>query len=413
MNYKNFIIIAGFIGISIAATQGLSAPLALSESVKIALKENNNLQAATLNIDAAKGKLLQAGKWPNPELDGGIAKSDLSRSRFEASFLQAFPLGGRIRKQKEVARVDVASAQLEVADYKIGLVAEVKNRFLNGLYNLELITLHQKLKAIKTSILEYVKIRIENGSATAFDLAVAEKDLFATESTLTTLQGNFESSALSLLPLLGSNADATELAGNLRTEIAKLESIRDLSLETVLGRRPDYKLLEINVDRLEQEKALAKAEVFGDVRAGIFVEQEKGGRESDETFVGFKFSIPLPFWNRNEGKILEKKAQIAKGLKNLANKKLEIKSELKIAQNNRARTKTLCAKYQDQLIQKTEVAHKFAMTEYQSGAAPIDRLMQANEALASAHTMYLDCLKSYGEALTAQEKTQGTYVGSK
>jgi len=385
----------------------------LNESVRIALKENKNLHAAVQDAESMKGKLLQAGKMPNPEFEAGIATGTAGHNRIDASFLQAFPLGGRLRKQREIARVDLASAQLEIADYQLVLAAEVKKRFLTALYKKNLISLHEKIRELKQSLLAHVKARIESGNATVFDLVNAEKDLFTTEATLVTLEGEAEAAALQLLPAMGSEADSIEIEGNFQMEIAKLETTQNLTLETVLTRRPDYKIAEINIDRLKEEKALARAESYGDLRAGLFVEQDRGGNSEDESLIGIKFSFTLPFWNRNEGSIQEKTALIAKGISLFTQRKLEIKADLKIAQNNRQRLRTLCKKYQTELAEKTETAHEFALKEYESGKSTLDRLIQATEALTLARAAHLECLNQYGDALAHLERVQGTFQGNK
>jgi cobalt-zinc-cadmium efflux system outer membrane protein len=54
---------------------------------------------------------------------------------------------------------------------------------------------------------------------------------------------------------------------------------------------------------------LTRAQRWQDVGVGLVSELQRsedrpGGRQSDQ-FVGLQFSLPLPFWNRNQGRIRE------------------------------------------------------------------------------------------------------------
>src|SRR5262245_22536250 len=96
--------------------------LTLNELTHIAIQNNNDLKAAQYNISLAKARLTQAGLWPNPSLnllntDDKLLTNEGEYTR-SAGFSQAFPLSGRIGKQKNVARVDVALARAEIRNAK-------------------------------------------------------------------------------------------------------------------------------------------------------------------------------------------------------------------------------------------------------------------------------------------------------
>lgn len=397
-----------FFSLLLISPISLSA-LTLFEATQRAQKQNLNLHQAEANLDAARARLTQAGRLNNPDFEFGAARSNLNRNRFVAEFSQALPLSKKLSIQKTIARVDIVSAALEISDFKLGLTAEVKRNFLESLFKEQVAELYEELKVKKEELLTSIRARIEAGTATAFELVTAEKEVLEAEDLLTTAIADVEAIQLTLLPLLGSDANSLETEGSLSEEITKLERIQNLPLASVLPQRPDYKLVEINIDRITSEKALAKADAFGDVRLGIFVEQETGGRDDNETFGGVRLSFPLPLWNRNQGAIKEKEALLIKGTKALAGKELEIKADLQIAQNNRARLKALCTKYTQTLLPATEKAYMLAANEYEAGKAPLERLLQSSEAVTEAKVAILDCQKRYAQTLVQLEKVQAGY----
>ncbi|HDO7893215.1 TPA: TolC family protein, partial [Legionella pneumophila] len=97
-----------------------SGELTLKQVTQMALCANRDLKAARLNVSIAQARLVQAGLWSNPSLnlnnnDDRIFNNEGEYSR-TVGFTQAFPISGRIARQKKVARIDVAKAMVEIRE---------------------------------------------------------------------------------------------------------------------------------------------------------------------------------------------------------------------------------------------------------------------------------------------------------
>ena len=99
--------------------------------------DNLDLRAASYEVDKARGRLLQAGLWPNPELELSTTTdrtfNDEGERTSAAGFQQAFPISGRLRFAKRVSRVDVAQAMAEIRNRERLLIGEVQRDFLSVL----------------------------------------------------------------------------------------------------------------------------------------------------------------------------------------------------------------------------------------------------------------------------------------
>src|SRR5687767_10375894 len=62
-----------FIGWIALAVGGSAPALTIDQAVTGALRNNLDLRAASYEVDKARGRLLQAGLWPNPELELNMA----------------------------------------------------------------------------------------------------------------------------------------------------------------------------------------------------------------------------------------------------------------------------------------------------------------------------------------------------
>src|SRR5690606_31038200 len=98
------ILLLGFAGHSRAAR------FTLDSAVPYALRNNPELAAARLSIAEARGRLAQAGRLPNPELESAIRPNVRGREySAEIGFVQKFPLTNRLRLERAVSGAALAA----------------------------------------------------------------------------------------------------------------------------------------------------------------------------------------------------------------------------------------------------------------------------------------------------------------
>ena len=155
-------------------------PLGLKELTQLAIQNNKDLKAARFAIAIAKARLVQAGLWSNPSLnlnnnDDRVFNNEGEYSR-SINFNQAFPISGRIGRQKTVARIDILRAHAEAFEATRQLSAKVANayytvvvaenrmqqlNYLQGI-NQELVrVIHNRYHAAEISKLDDNSARIE------------------------------------------------------------------------------------------------------------------------------------------------------------------------------------------------------------------------------------------------------------
>ena len=120
--------------LEVAALSARAAPQVdtrptLPQLILAAQRDNKELLAARYVVDIGRARLVQAGLLPNPRVNvsgaSGIAFGDSAAYGVAVGITQDFPMTGRILRQQDVARVDVALAQAEVADAERRLAGEV------------------------------------------------------------------------------------------------------------------------------------------------------------------------------------------------------------------------------------------------------------------------------------------------
>jgi cobalt-zinc-cadmium efflux system outer membrane protein len=121
--------------IAFACDAVVAAPLDAEDLVREAVLRNHDLKAARAQVEAALGRLKQAGLWPNPRLDlsNETDRPFANQGEYSQSigFSQDFPISGRLGRAEDVARVDVARALAEVNEAERKLMGDVAAAFYN------------------------------------------------------------------------------------------------------------------------------------------------------------------------------------------------------------------------------------------------------------------------------------------
>src|SRR5574338_308874 len=154
-----FAMLVGFVANAMSiATCAANDPttFSMSQLIQAAERGNKDLQAARYAIQIGQARLLQAGLWPNPRLDlpGSTDVAFRNDGEYTSSIgiSQSFPIAGRILRQKNVARVDIALAEAEIADAERRVAGEVATDVYRVLVIDQQIQSHDELARVEEKL---------------------------------------------------------------------------------------------------------------------------------------------------------------------------------------------------------------------------------------------------------------------
>ena len=114
--------------------QASAAVFSCDQAVVQALGHNVDLEAARLTVAEARGRLFQAGRLSNPEVEAAIRPHVNGRERLgEFGITQRFPLTARLRVAKDVSKFGLAAAEAEVANAERLLAGDVRTAVTQAL----------------------------------------------------------------------------------------------------------------------------------------------------------------------------------------------------------------------------------------------------------------------------------------
>ena len=151
--------------------------LDFDQAQNYSLSHNLGIQAAYSTIGEARGKLLQAGLWPNPEIDLSY-RADVffggdGQDKAMASLMQKLPWSGRLVHAQKVSRVGVAIALTEVRDAERKLILDVQRTFIQARAAAEKMSSLNKLIASIDSLIALNEAKRQSGQASAITVNLA------------------------------------------------------------------------------------------------------------------------------------------------------------------------------------------------------------------------------------------------
>lgn len=264
--------------------------------------QNPDLAAARLRISEAVGRMKQAGKPDNPQLETSIQHNQRFREgAIEIGISQRFPVTDRLRREKSISITELKAAELEVRQVEQKLIAEANRALIEVLAIRQRKDLLTRQSGLTKELAESIRTAAERGEGSLLDAGQASVEAMQADTEARQLDAKEASALAELKPLLGlRREEGLVVSGTLLSPALPGAS-------TDPSRRADFQLARVETDIAEQSIGLEKAKRREDWEGGAFFSAERTedapeGYEN-EAIVGLRLKIPLPFWNKNEGNI--------------------------------------------------------------------------------------------------------------
>lgn len=293
--------------------------LTLEDCIRIALVNNNKVQATEYGIDSAKAKYMEASVqfWPIFEYEwlsapvpsdvthalGSFFKGDLTWwNKVKVSIGWPVYAFGKLGLVKDLARGGISAAREMRKKEKISTVTQVRQLYYGVLLAEELGTLlinaHNKLsteseKKDGRSPVEKIRARVFLVDLEKRLAEAREKEMLALEA---------------LRVQMGLNPDVAVMtySNKLRPVITDLRPLGDYT-EIALANRPDAKLVEIGVEAQRNAYRLEKRKWLPDVGVGFYIDVGRTSSPVAGLTTTDNYSNPFNFTRSGIGMRLEGK----------------------------------------------------------------------------------------------------------
>lgn len=370
------------------------APTQVDDLVRLAITANPRLGRANLNIDAAKGRLIQAGLYPNPNLGanwdeigdrtgpGGI----LNIPRFTQEIVTA----KKLSLSQAVSATEVNQASLALLDERYLVVGSVRTAFYD-LYALE------RRITILDELVRLAGDAVRNGQSLLDNKQIARLDLIQLEVELARFRTEADA-ARREVPSVRKRLAAT--VGDPRLAIGPIagpfEDVPlydpDRTLECVLASHPEVRSAKVGVERAQAAIRRAEVEPIPNVTFTTGYVRQYENRSHDFS-VGL--SAPIPVWNRNQGNILAAKAELGVAIQNVGRVENDLTERVSTALRTYAAASQRAKQYRTEIVPKAEETYKLSLEAFRGGQFEYLRVIQSQRSVAEAR---LELNRSLAEA---------------
>jgi len=223
-------------------------------------------------------------------------------------FSQLIELGGKRNSRIREAKFDREATEWDYQVKRLEVLKLTTLAFIDVLTAQRNVQLAEENVELTEGAVPVTHKRVEAGKASDVELLRTNTAVATARIRLTEVRRDLETARVNLAAQWGAKkATFPRVTGNL-DQLRPIPSLQ--SLKAKLQQNPDLTRWTTERQKREATLNLARAEAKPDVtlRAGPRL---LGASHADLTLVA-GFSIPLPLWNRNQGKIAEAEANVAK-----------------------------------------------------------------------------------------------------
>lgn len=313
-----FVVFVSFVGSSVVPAQSPTNELDADDVVKIALANNQELEAMNKERDAARAMIIQAKLRANPSLETKRAQDIRGMdSETMAEIMVPLELGGRRAARVRVAEAELAVREAAVADAERKLAAEVRMKYGETVTATLKLEIADRMIANAKEAYDLVAARVTEGKTAPLEQNMLLVELNRLRSIRETAAANAETSMLELRNLLGMKSDEPlRLKNDFGDLLKALPSTND-AVSLALASRPDLlgaRALEtLATAKIENAKAMSRPDAdltggYQRMRSGFPLNglDDIGlpsPIENTTHLFTFGIRIELPVRNRNQGEI--------------------------------------------------------------------------------------------------------------
>jgi cobalt-zinc-cadmium efflux system outer membrane protein len=356
---------------------------------------NPDLSAARLRVAEATARAKQAGLHANPEIESEFRHDPAFREGgLEIAFTQRFPVTARLRLEKAVAVADIKSAEAEIADRERELIADARETVLKCVAARERKSLLAEQAKLAGEFATFLGASAAKGEGSLLDAGQAKLEANALALEIRRLEAEQTALLGELKPLLGLPPNEAILLST-----ALPPAVMAPVPATDPASRPDYQLALAQIEAADHGFDLEKARRREDWQGGILASLERmedapEGYQND-AMIGFRLSIPLPLWNRNEGAIEEAglRARRARLEADALARRIRLEAGAALAEMNQ--WAELIREIDESLLPLAREQAVLAEKAYREGQGELQVLLRARSQKLELATSRVDALRDF------------------
>ena len=366
--------------------------LGLPDLLRISLERNPELRQANFQVQAAAGRAVQAGLYPNPTVS--VEGSELGRRDGPGGFITA-PLvrqeivtGGKLRLSRQVGQRETDQARLQLLGQRFALYTAVRRGYFEVLAAQRRIEIYSELVGLATKATETTETLVKGRQAAPLDLVQIRVELNRFRAELDAARQERAAAWRRLAAAMGApDLPDTPIQGALDSMWPDYDF--DLAVARLLECHPDIRAARVGITRAQLALRRARVEAIPNVNFGAGYERNN---VDDQDQWAFRASLPIPLFNRNQGNVQAASAEVGRAAAEVERVQNVLVGRLATAFGQYTAARERADRYRTSVLPDAQQAYQLALAAFQGGQFEYLRVLQAQRAVAETNLEYVRAL---------------------
>lgn len=370
-----------------------SDALTLDDLVEFAMESNPTLMQATAAMQAAEGRYVQAGLYPNPAIayQGADIGLDGTSGQQGMGVSQEIITSNKRVWAMSVAEAEIQQAQLAWESQRRRVVNGVRSGYYDVLLAQRTIDVNNELVRIGQRGVELAERRLAARQISKAEVLQIQIEAQMAELSLNQAKNNHDAVWRSLTAVLGNpDLQPQPLAGEVDKDLPQFDWRE--TLDTLLTQSPELAQAFAAVQRARNDLALQCANRIPNFQVATGAKYDESARF---TLADVEISVPIPVFNRNQGNIMAAQSNLAAAQNEVRRLELQLRDRLAEAFEQYANASRQVEVYSGSIVPNAEESLRLANIGYQAGHFGYLTLLTAQRTYFGVSLEYLESLKMF------------------
>jgi cobalt-zinc-cadmium efflux system outer membrane protein len=374
--------------------------LTLADFEQMALQGNPTLAQAAANVEAARGRALQSGFYPNPTV-GYVADrigAAGSAGELQGAFIdQTIVTAGKLRLNRAKFAQEVSQTQALALAQQYRVLNGVRVRFYQLLATQRLLDVRAELDKVAEDAVTTTEELVNVGAANKSDLLQARIEARQERVALENARTLYLAAWQQLAAFVGNPClPVARLQGEL--EALAVVPDCDTTLAHLLEASPELQVARAQVTR--NQLALKREQV--EPIPNVQVQVSNGyDFETRNNVTSVQVGVRLPLWDKNQGNIRAAQAQLAYAQAELGRVELSLRQRLAGAYARYRTARAVVDSYRQHNLPEAKEAYQLYLDSFRKRRAAWPQVLVAQRTYFQISVDYVQALEQLRRAEVA------------
>lgn len=373
--------------------------LALEDLEQLALEGNPTLRQAAATLEAARGRAVQAGLYPNPTVGytGEEIGSDGKAGEQGIFVSQLIVTGGKLRLSRAAFQQEAVQGEWQALAQQYRVLNGVRIQFYRVLAMQRLLEVQESLVKIAEETLRTTEELFNIGQANRPDVLQARIQVRQQGVALVTAQKRYRAAWQELAALVGRpDLALTKLEGSLDPTGNVIDW--HTALCNLLEASPQLQIARAGIARSRFALQRERVEPIPNVEMQVGTQYNF---ETESQQASVQFGLRLPIFNKNQGNIRTAQADLVRSQAELQRIELSLRERLADVFAEYEAGLNTVQEYRKYILPESQEAFELYLESFRVRRAPWQQVVMAQQNFFQANVEYVEALNEVRRSETA------------